>query len=122
MAQKAKEKEDTTAEIAMASKELSTVAATLLDDKEYANKLNQMCTDKAKTWDQRLGVRTDELSTLTQAIGIIKGAVTANTTAATIRFAQQAVNVRLVKAVATNAASMEAIEAEAESEESGSAA
>jgi len=118
MAQKKQEREDTIDDIASNSQQLSTVSATLLDDKEYANKLSQMCTDKAKTWDQRWRVRRDELSTLTQAIGIIKGAVAENTTAATIRFAQQGVSVHLAKAIATDAAAMNTIEAEAEAADS----
>merc|ERR1719277_2290543 len=59
-------------EISMANQQLTTVAATLLDDQEYLKKLSEMCSDKAKTWDQRTKVRQDELFTLTQATGIIK--------------------------------------------------
>merc|ERR1719221_124366 len=67
---KAKAQED----IAATNEQLSTVEATLLDDKDYTNTLSKMCSDKAKTWDQRSRVRADELATLTQAIGVIKGA------------------------------------------------
>mmetsp|Transcript_33302 Transcript_33302/g.75392 ORF Transcript_33302/g.75392 Transcript_33302/m.75392 type:complete len:761 (+) Transcript_33302:87-2369(+) len=101
-------------EISMANQQLTTVAATLLDDQEYLKKLSSMCSDKAKTWDQRTKVRQEELFTLTQAIGIIKGAVTEKTTAATIRFAQQGMSLRLARAVASDATAMEAVEAEAE--------
>merc|ERR550514_997997 len=103
--------------ISMANQQLSTVAATLLDDQEYLKKLSEMCSDKAKTWDQRTKVREAELYTLTQAIGIIKGAVTEKTTAATIRFAQQGMSLRLARAVAGDAGAMEALEAEAEAAE-----
>merc|ERR1719436_1114686 len=101
----------------MANQELTTVAATLLDDQEYLKKLSTMCNDKATTWDQRTKVRQDELFTLTQAIGIIKGAVTEKTTAATIRFAQQSMSLRLARAVASDDNAMEAVEAEAEAAE-----
>jgi len=119
--QKRKEREDTIDEIASASQQLSTVEATLLDDKEYANKLSQMCRDKAKTWDQRSRVRANEIATLTQAIGIIKGAVTEKTTARTIRFTQQVVSVHMANAVATDGDAMSAIEAEAEAADAGGA-
>jgi len=104
-------------EISMTNQQLTTVAATLLDDQEYLKKLSEMCSDKAKTWDQRTKVREEELYTLTQAIGIIKGAVTEKTTAATIRFAQQGMSLRLARAVASDANAMEAMEAEAEAAE-----
>merc|ERR1719420_2584169 len=94
--------------------ELTTVAAVLLDDQEYLKELSAMCELKAKTWDQRTQCRQDELSALTAAISIIKGAVSEKTTAATIRFAQQGVSVRLAAAVAGNEGAMEAVEAEAE--------
>jgi len=108
-------------EIAATNEQLSTVEATLLDDKDYTNTLSKMCSDKAKTWDQRSRVRADELATLTQAIGVIKGAVKDNTSAKTIRFAQQAISVRLAKSVASNTVAMDAIEAEAEAADAGAA-
>merc|ERR1719223_2532916 len=110
---KSKAQED----IAATNEQLSTVEATLLDDKEYTNTLSKMCSDKAKTWDQRSRVRADELATLTQAIGVIKGAVKGNTSAKTIRFAQQAMSVRVANTVATDASAMDEIEAEAEAAE-----
>jgi len=62
-----KEKEETKELIATDSQELTTVAATLLDDQQYLGKLAEMCTNTAKTWDQRSKVRADELSTLVAA-------------------------------------------------------
>merc|ERR1719203_559308 len=109
-----KDKAQTITEVSMASQQLTTVEASLLEDKEYTNKLSQMCSDKAKTWDQRTRARADELATLTQAIGIIGGAVQGNTSASTIRFAQQSVSVRLAKAVAVDTDAMSAIENAAE--------
>mmetsp|Transcript_26436 Transcript_26436/g.75677 ORF Transcript_26436/g.75677 Transcript_26436/m.75677 type:complete len:753 (-) Transcript_26436:48-2306(-) len=111
------EKDETIADTESANQRLTVVEATLLDDKEYTNKLSKMCSDKAKTWDQRTNLRAAELSTLTQAIGIIKGAVAEKTSAATIRFAQQGMTLRLAKAVASDAPAMQAIEAEAEAAE-----
>mmetsp|Transcript_104584 Transcript_104584/g.337091 ORF Transcript_104584/g.337091 Transcript_104584/m.337091 type:complete len:757 (+) Transcript_104584:57-2327(+) len=112
-----KKKEAAIESIASASQELTTVEAALMDDKSYTNTLSSMCSEKAKTWDQRTNLRAAELSTLTQAIGIIKGAVAEKTSAATIRFAQQGMTLRLAKAVASDAPAMQAIEAEAEAAE-----
>jgi len=109
-----KAKSEAQEEIASTNQQLTTVAATLLDDQEYLKALSEMCTLKAKTWDQRSKVRQDELSALTAAIDIIKGAVTQKTTAATIRFAQQGVTLRLADSLARNEGVMEAVEAEAE--------
>merc|ERR1719162_1817645 len=109
-----KAKAQAQADVATTNEQLSTVEATLLDDKDYTNVLSKMCSGKAKTWDQRSRVRADELATLTQAIGVIKGAVKGNTSAKTIRFAQQAISVRLAERVASNTVAMDAIEAEAE--------
>lgn len=112
-----KEKEHTIGQIGEASAELTTVSATLLDDKQYLKELAQVCKDKALTWDQRSKVRQDELSTITAAIAIVKNYVGGNTSAATIRFAQQAVTVRLAEAVAQSPQALEAVEAEAEAAE-----
>merc|ERR1719480_551300 len=99
----AKAREDrsrTIEEISRTSQQLSTVEATLLEDKEYTKKLQHLCADKAKTWDQRSQARSNELATLTEAIGIIRGAVQGNTSASTIRFAQTGTSVRFAKLVA----------------------
>ena len=109
-----KHRSQTIDEIGMNSEELSTVDATLLQDKEYTNKLSKMCSDKAKTWDQRTRVRADELATLTEAIGMIKEKVMTQTSKNTIRFAQQHTSMRFAKVVAANTQAMDAIEAAAE--------
>eukprot|EP00927_Polykrikos_kofoidii_P008860 TRINITY_DN136_c0_g1_i2.p1 TRINITY_DN136_c0_g1~~TRINITY_DN136_c0_g1_i2.p1 ORF type:complete len:763 (-),score=192.50 TRINITY_DN136_c0_g1_i2:367-2451(-) len=102
-------------EIASASQQLTTVAATLMDDKEYLQQLSKMCSDKAKTWDQRSRVRQDELSALSSATAIIKQAVSGNTSAATLRLVQSVVSVRTAEEVARSPEAMEAVEAAAES-------
>lgn len=112
-----KDKSKTVADVVSASQELSTVEATLREDKDYTSTLQQMCSDKAKTWNQRSQARANELSTLTDAIGIVRGAVKGNTSANTVRFAQKHVSVRFAKVVAVDAGSMDAIEAEAEQAE-----
>jgi len=113
-----KHKAQTAEDLSMYSQQLSTVEATLRQDKEYTNELHQMCVDKAKTWDQRTQARVNELATLTEAIGIVRGAVKGNTSASTIRFAQSGVSIRLAKVVAVDVGSMNAIEAAAEEAES----
>merc|ERR1719437_396744 len=101
----------------MASSELSTVAATLLDDQEYLRELSAMCSDKATTWDQRTKVRQDELAALTAALEIIKATVSEKTTAATMRLVQQGASLQVAEANALNPKAMEQIEAEAEAAE-----
>merc|ERR1719183_3390335 len=105
-------------EIAENSEELTTTAAILLDDQQYLMQLSKMCSDKAKTWDQRTQARQDELSALTAAIEIVKTTVAEKTSSSTIRFAQQGVRVKLAEAEARNPDAMEAFEAEAEAAES----
>jgi len=108
---------DTTALIETANENFATISAVVMQDKEYTNKLSKMCADKAATWDQRSELRQNELSTLTQAIAIVKGTVSEKTSGATIRFAQQAASVRRANDVAKNGDAMAAIEAEAEAAE-----
>jgi len=112
-----KEKAKTIASIERDSEELTSVAATLLDDQEYLKELSQMCHEKALTWDQRSKLRQSELAMLTEVIGIITSSVTEKTSAATIRFAQQGTSFRLARAVALSDGAMEAVEAEAEEAE-----
>lgn len=112
-----KKKSETTDEIAVASEGLSTVEATLLEEKKYTNQLSKMCSDKAKTWDQRTNLRTAELASLTEAIQNIEGMVLTNTTQNTIRFVQQATNLRVATAVAASDGAMAAIEQAAEEAE-----
>jgi len=110
-------KDKTTKEIAMNTAELTTVAADLLDNQQYLKELAEMCESRAKTWDQRSKVRADELSALTAATAIVKSGVKENTSAASVRLAQQGVTVRMSQDVVNNEESMEAIEAEAEGSE-----
>merc|ERR1719191_24974 len=98
------------------SQELTTVSATLLDDMEYLDELNTICSDKAKTWDQRTQLRANELTAITQAAGIVKSTVAEKTQSSTIRFAQTGTVMHLAEAsaVANSDSAMQAIEAEAE--------
>jgi hypothetical protein len=107
-------------EIGTASQELTIVSATLLDDMEYLDELNRICSDKAKTWDQRTKLRANELTAITQAMEIIKTTVVEKTSAETIRFAQAGAVLHLgggADAVTSSEGAMEAIEAEAEASE-----
>ena len=110
-------KEKTTSAIAMATEELTTTSADLLDDKQYLKELAELCEARAKTWDARSRVRADELSALTSATTIIKSGVSENTSANAVRFAQQGVRVRMATEIAHNPQAMEAFEAEAEAAE-----
>merc|ERR1719333_595014 len=108
-------------DIGTASQELTTVSAQLLDDMQYLDELNTICSDKAKTWDQRTKLRANELTAITQATGIVKATVAEKTQSSTIRLAQTGSVVHIADAVASSASAMEAIEAEAEISESDSA-
>jgi len=108
-------------DIGTASQELTTVSAQLLDDMEYLDELNTVCSEKAKTWDQRTKLRANELTAITQATGIIKATVSEKTQSSTIRFAQTGTVLHIADAVASSDSAMEAIEAEAEIAESDSA-
>jgi hypothetical protein len=110
-------KEKTTSSISMATEELTTTSADLLDDKQYLKELAELCEARAKTWDARSKVRADELSALTSATTIIKSGVADNTSANAVRFAQQGVRVNMAHQNAQNPAVMEAFEAEAEATE-----
>jgi len=110
-------KEKTTSAISMASEEVTTVSADLLDDKQYLKELAELCEARAKTWDARSRVRADELSALTSATTIIKTGVSENTSANAVRFAQQGVRVKMASENAHNPEIMEAFEAEAEAAE-----
>merc|ERR1740130_1234382 len=110
-------KEKTSANIAMATDEITTTAADLLDNQQYLKELAELCEARAKTWDQRSKVRADELSALTSATTIIKGSVSENTSANAVRFAQQGVRVKMASENAHNPVLMEEFEAEAEAAE-----
>merc|ERR1719491_37181 len=105
-------------DIGTASQELTTVSAQLLDDMQYLDELNTICSDKAKTWDQRTKLRANELTAITQATGIVKATVAEKTQSSTLRFAQTRSVIHLADAVASSDGAMEAIEAEAEASES----
>merc|ERR1719436_250583 len=81
--------------------------------------LAKMCSDKAKTWDQRSKVRQDELSALTAAIGIIKDGVKEKTSAATMRLVQRGVSARMAEVTARTPLRMQELEAETEAIEAG---
>lgn len=110
-------KAKTIEEISSDSQELTVVAATLLDDQEYLKELSKMCSDKAKTWDQRSSVRSMELSVLTQAIAVLKSTVSEKTTAKTARFNQLGVSLRKAVMLAKDSELMNEVEAEAEAAE-----
>lgn len=112
-----KSKSKKQAQIAEGSKQLSTVSATLLDDKSFLMETSSMCSNKATTWDQRSALRAQELQALATAIEVVRNQVASRTSAGTVRLAQTGVSVHLADVVATDAESMEAIEAEAEDAE-----
>jgi len=116
-----KARDDKIADIAEDSQKLSTTSADLLDDQDYLNELYKSCGQKAKSWDERSQVRSDELSALTAAITIIKGAVREKTSSSTLRFAQRGVSVRLAEAVARDDDAMESLEEAAEEKEASTA-
>merc|ERR1719424_1783825 len=89
-------------DIGTASQELTSVSAQLLDDMQYLDELNTICSDKAKTWDQRTKLRANELTAITQATGIVKATVAEKTQSSTIRFAQTGAMVHLADAVASS--------------------
>eukprot|EP00747_Dinoflagellata_sp_TGD_P157297 gnl/TRDRNA2_/TRDRNA2_177728_c0_seq13.p1 gnl/TRDRNA2_/TRDRNA2_177728_c0~~gnl/TRDRNA2_/TRDRNA2_177728_c0_seq13.p1 ORF type:complete len:755 (-),score=308.02 gnl/TRDRNA2_/TRDRNA2_177728_c0_seq13:244-2508(-) len=102
------------------NQQLTEIAANLLDDQVYLTDLAAVCNNKAKTWDQRSEARADELSAITAAITIIKGAVKDNSSG-TIRFAQQGMAVTFAHQVVKDENAMAAIEADAEEDETPAA-
>merc|ERR1719254_472972 len=94
-------------DIGTASQELTEVSSNLLADMEYLDELNTICSQKAKTWDQRTKLRANELTAITQATGIIKATVSEKTEASTIRFAQTGTVIHLADAVANSDSAME---------------
>merc|ERR1719502_1656011 len=59
MEQAKKARDQKIEDIGTASQELTTVSAQLLDDMEYLDELNTICSEKAKTWDQRTKLRAN---------------------------------------------------------------
>jgi hypothetical protein len=111
------DKSKTSAEIAAESKDLTGITAQLLDDQQYLQELVQICTDKAKTWDQRKKVRTDELTALTVAVGIVKSTVAKKVSARTVRLIQQRFSAPRAQLLVRDEDDMEAIEEDAEETE-----
>jgi len=114
MEQAKKDRDGKIEDIGTASQELSTVSASLLDNMEYLDETNTICSEKAKTWDQRSKVRAQELTAVTQATLIVKSTVAEKTQSSTLRFAQTGVTLRFADAVANSDSAMEAIESESE--------
>jgi len=112
-----KAREGKISDIGAASQELTTTSANLLDDMEYQDELNTICSHKAKTWDARSKVRADELTALTQATGIVKATVAEKTGSSSIRFISTGSTLHFADAIANSDSAMESIEAEAESVE-----
>merc|ERR1719375_676309 len=75
LANKQKEKTETTEEIATSQADLTETNAMLNDDRVYLKDLTDKCEIKAKLWDQRSQMRADELSALTQALSVLESAV-----------------------------------------------
>lgn len=111
------DKSKTSAEIAVESKDLTGITAQLLDDQQYLQELAQICTAKAKTWDQRKKVRTDELTALTVAVGIVKSTVAKKVSARTVRLIQQRFSAPRAQLLVRDEDGMEAIEEDAEEAE-----
>jgi hypothetical protein len=89
--------------------DLSLTKAALDDDRSYLVDLTDKCNAKKKMWDQRSAMRQDELTALTQAIGIIKGGVADNTTKQTIRFTQESASFVQIREVSQKKHSLKKI-------------
>jgi len=76
-------------DISSTNQDLTTTLAQLHDDQAYLKDLTAKCEAKSNEWDQRSTMRQDELSAITEALGIIKGTVAAKTTEKTVRFVQR---------------------------------
>jgi hypothetical protein len=62
-------------EIATAQADLTERNAILNDDRVYLQDLSTKCEVKAKEWDQRSDMRSQELAAITQALGVLEGKV-----------------------------------------------
>lgn len=114
IATKKKTRSEKVEAIATSSRDLSIVSAELMDDKAYLQEASTICANKAKTWDARTQVRSDELSALTQAISLVKGAISNKTSAKTLRFAQRDVRLRRADAIVTDSSGLENLVADAD--------
>jgi len=70
-----KQRSATTDAIGAANGDLTAANALLNDDRVYLKDLTTTCEQKAKEWDQRSSMRSDELAALTQALAVLSGTV-----------------------------------------------
>merc|ERR1719253_302926 len=75
LAEKEELRSTATKNIAEAQADLTETNAVLNDDRLYLKDLTSKCETKAKEWDQRSSMRSDELSAITQALAVIEGVV-----------------------------------------------
>jgi len=73
------------ADIASSTQQLADVNMKLDDDQKYLDQLTVNCDDKAKTFDQRVKMRNDELKALGEAKSIISDQVAIKVTDQTVR-------------------------------------
>jgi hypothetical protein len=66
---------ETSEELGTESRELTMTSATLADDQQFLKEATASCNNKAKGWDQRSKMRSEELTALTTALFILKGKV-----------------------------------------------
>merc|ERR1719335_1632281 len=97
LAEEQQKKADAIASIGETSKQLSTVVATLADDQNYLKDLTSKCNSKKDMWDQRSGMRQEEVSTLTTVIHILETTVSESNTGKTVRLMQEAAEFVQVK-------------------------
>merc|ERR1719443_875393 len=103
-------------EISELSDQHTGVSAQLADDQQYVTRLSKVCAAKAKTWDQRIKARSDELSAIIAALGIMKGAAKKSGDKLGMKLAATGFAVRRAHEVARSDTAMQAIEAETESD------
>jgi predicted nucleic acid-binding Zn-ribbon protein len=70
-----KELAELTENIATSQKEATRVQQQALDDQKYLRELTDNCNSKSAEWHQRSQMRAEEVSTLAEAIGIVKTTV-----------------------------------------------
>merc|ERR1719478_318017 len=61
-----------TADIAKDTQDVTIMSATLRDDQAYLLDLSAKCESRAKLWDERTAMRTEEISALGTALQILK--------------------------------------------------
>jgi len=112
------DKSKTSAQLARESQDLTGITQQLNDDKQYLKELVKICSDKAKTFDQRSKVRASEITALTTATGIIKQTVAKKVSKRTARLIQTRFAATRAQFTVLDEDSMEAIEGDAEEMES----